>query len=206
MNPPPLPAQPFTRMQPKKPSNQWISILVTALLTFVITSAGWLLAGGVAGISSFFAGAVDDFTGTPFRVSFEEEFPQTINKGEVVTLAAFVEPNESEVESAVLSRIDIQQSIFDCFELVEIRPEPKPRFELLYGYKCYRLDDPVKLDAGDVQVVEIELRAVTPVNVVGDIDFCTPTESFATVSLDLTVVDPDPPPGWEEMAEAGMAE
>ena len=167
------------------------SVILTAVITAAVTSLLWLVVGGVAFMfwksssdigSSGFDFDHTSFMGEPFQVEFNA--PSTAKVGETFTLS--ITATNMGDEKTTLNSIDIYDELLDGFEVVRISPGSTEKMDLM-NFRSHYFSG-LNLDAGESTTVSFELKAVKPGMWSGDVDCCTPSESFssATVAIEVT--------------------
>lgn len=178
--PPPLP--PSERSHPKR------NILLTASITFVATSAFWLVIWFVAAepVDRFIEKLANEFDSLidfhPDFVVVPPDMPPSMNVGDTADLVYIVQNPGSnvvtlasiDVDTDVLKRIDLTR-INEHTELSSLRSD-------IDGYIKYDFPD-IKLLPGTETTMTIAIRATGTGMAVGVIDFCDREDSFVTTSL-----------------------
>jgi len=152
-----------------------LTIVVTALVTAVVTSAVWVL--GIAIAYRYFISEPP-----PFAVQVDR--PGEVKLGETVELRVKVSnPTQADLE---LGSIDVYDSLLEGFTLVETEPTPTEKSHVLDFSSFYfsRVISP-----GKTLEVIFRLKAAKAGTWTGDIDCCTPGEKFVTTSVTMLVRD-----------------
>jgi uncharacterized repeat protein (TIGR01451 family) len=162
------------------------TVILTAVITAAVTSLLWLAVGGVAFMiwkdTSDISFGDTSLLGEPFQVEFDA--PSTVKAGETFTLS--ITATNIGDDKTTLNSIDIYDELSDGFEVVRISPSSSEKMDL-FNFRSYYFEG-LGLDAGESTTVSFELKAVKPGNWIGDVDCCTPSESFSssTVAIEVT--------------------
>lgn len=148
-------------------------IVLTALVTFALTSVFWIAC--LIGAYMFWVNHQPDFLVTV-------DSPDRVFEGDVFELSATVEnPTDG---SLTLGSIDIYDSFIDGFEVVQVDPEPAS-MDPSFGFATFYFSQ--ELPPGAIHTFVFKLRAVEAGVWTGDVDFCTPMENFVTATKTIVV-------------------
>ena len=120
--------------------------------------------------------------GEPFQV--EVDAPPTVKAGETFTLS--ITATNIGDGRVSLNSIDLYDTLVEGFKVVQVSPRSSDQMNLMEFHSYYF--EGLNLDAGESTTVRFELKAVKPGDWSGDVDCCTPSESFssATVAIEVT--------------------
>lgn len=149
-------------------------ILLTAIITAIVTSMFWAVAGVFAYIA--FSGPA------PFAVSVDA--PDSVTVGEEFELAVTVQNVHD--TAAQLGSIDIYDSFLDGFDVVSVSPEPTEELGVL-DFRSFYFEE--ELGVNESTVVVYTLKAAQAGLWSGDVDCCTPSENFSTATAVVRVVE-----------------
>ncbi|MEM7697435.1 MAG: hypothetical protein AAF236_03415 [Verrucomicrobiota bacterium] len=156
--------------------NRGLVVLVTAVVTFALTTVFW---GIVVGALYFWSEA-----GEPeFVVSIDA--PTEVELGETFTLAIEVlNPTDGTLE---LGGIDIYDSFLDGFSVVSTDPPVSRSPMAIFGFETFETSE--TLDPKETHTFTLTLNPVKVGTWKGDFDICTPSEHFVTSVFTIVVID-----------------
>jgi hypothetical protein len=165
-------------------SSQTRSIVITAVISMVVTSALWVAGITVVGLAFFLASADDwpelEFVPPPFVVAVDG--PRYAAPGEIIDLELEVfNPTDTQLE---VSSIDVFNTFLNGFTVVQVKPKPEwdgafDEFTSFYFSK--------RLAPGRSFKVLLRLQAAKTGIWTGDIDFCDPYEAWVSSSVTIRV-------------------
>ncbi len=152
------------------------ALFITAIVTFVVTSAIWI-GVGAAGYHLLFR----DPPG--FEVTVDQ--PESVELGDRFSLTIRVaNPTGKPIR---LGSIDAYDDLLDGFEVLSTDPKPDSKQRLL-GFTSYYFKESIP-PSGDF-TFRLDLRAKEAGDWGGDIDCCTPGGNFVTHYTEIGVIDP----------------
>lgn len=154
-------------------------ILITALVTFLVTSMAWL---GLGGLGYFLMVREEP----AFHVTLDH--PDTVVVGEEFDLSVLVEGRNGKPLN--LDSMDFQDGLIDGFEVVSTDPKPGSRMRI-FGHTSYFLEPAAK--SASRYEFKLRLRAKETGFWSGDIDCCTPLGNFLTTYTSIDVEFPPAP-------------
>jgi len=150
-------------------------ILITAVITFIATSVVWLGVG--IALYKYWTEAPP-----PFNVTITH--PDTVKLRDTFFLEIEVENTSS--KSASLGSIDLYDELLDGFTVLSVEPEPNAK-EHRWGFATYYLKRSISPDESFTFTLELQADQLGYWS--GDIDSCTPFESFVTADASIEVID-----------------
>ncbi|WAC21620.1 hypothetical protein OVA24_09510 [Luteolibacter sp. SL250] len=159
-------------------------ILITALVTFLVTSMAWL---GIGGLGYFLMVREEP----AFHVTVDH--PDTVAVGEEFDLSVLVEGRGGKPLN--LGNIDFADGLLDGFEVVSAVPRPGSRTRA-FGLTSYYLEPAAK--SASRYEFKLRLRARETGFWAGDIDCCTPMGNFLTTHISIDVGFPPAAAGTPE--------
>jgi hypothetical protein len=157
-----------------------ITAAVTAVVTAVLTSIFWLT-GAVIAYRHFGKDA------PAFAVNAEA--PQEVALGKTFTLKLRVSnPSDEELE---LGSIDVYDSLLNGFTVVRVQPKPTDQ-DHFFDFSTFYFSK--SLVPGESFSVSLVLKAEEPGIWTGNVDFCTPEESYVSSSVTIRVRGDDKEP------------
>lgn len=157
------------------------AVILTAFITVICTSLLWMGVGVVAYKAWM---STDEWIGEDL-FSVELEAPAMVKVGELVTMQVTATNISEDLQT--LNSIDIYDSLLDGFELVRVSPKTNDDTNI-FDFRSFYFDD-LRLKPGESTTVTFELKAVKPGTWQGDVDCCTPMESFSTAIATIMVAD-----------------
>jgi len=155
-------------------------ILITVLITMFVTSAAWVGIGAV-GYWSLYK--------EPPRFDVAVDCPEEVVLGDVLT--AKVSVTNGGGTNLKLENLDVYTDLLLGFEILSVNPKPRTT-EKIVDYVSYGIARSLK--PGETFEFEIEMRAKEVGVWGGDIDACTPMQTFITHYTEIAVVDAAPTP------------
>lgn len=148
---------------------------MTAVVTFVATSAVWLGVGIV--LYKYWTA-----TPPPFNVTLTH--PDTVGVLDAFTLRIDIENSSS--KSASLGSIDLYDELLDGFTVLSVDPKEDSK-EHRWGFSTYYFKHSIPPHGSFT--FTLELQAAKSGYWSGDIDVCKPFGSFVTADASIDVVD-----------------
>ncbi|RYD24504.1 MAG: hypothetical protein EOP87_25980, partial [Verrucomicrobiaceae bacterium] len=146
-------------------------ILITALVTFLVTSMAWL---GIGGLGYYIM--VREEPG--FHVTVDH--PDTVAVGEEFDLSVLVESRTGKALN--LASIDFQDDLLGGFEVVSADPKPGSKTRM-FNLTTYYLAPSAR--SASRYEFKLRLRAKQTGFSSGDIDCCTPLGNFVTTHTSI---------------------
>ena len=159
-----------------------VAVILTACITLILTSILWM---GI-GLLIYKTWMSEDAWagGEPFGV--ELDAPVTAAVGEVFTMeVTATNPGDKTV---TLGSVDIYDTFLEGFEVLRVTPTPE-RDDGIFDFHSYFFEG-MPIEPGGSATVSFKLKAVKPGRWQGDVDCCTPMESFSTAVALIEVTGP----------------
>jgi len=161
--------------------NKTSLVVLTAFITFICTSILWV-GVGVVGYRAWLG--LDEWFGEEV-FGIELEAPMAVKMDDVFSLK--VKATNITEEFAELGSIDVYDSFLEGFEVLGVSPSSKSESGL-FGYRSFYFDG-LRMRPGESTTVTFELKAVKPGMWQGDVDCCTPSESFSSEAAAILVTE-----------------
>lgn len=146
---------------------------MTILITAILTSLCWM---------AVFAGVVYFYFSSPPPFQVRVDYPNRVAMGDSFPLVVHIS-NPSE-RTETLDSIDIYDSLLSGFEIESVTPVEDSRDRILNFHSfCFSY----LLDSATETEIVFTLKAQQKGYFGGDIDVCTPWQSFTTVSAGIVV-------------------
>lgn len=149
-----------------------VAIILTACITLIVSSIVWVGIGLL--VYKTWMSENSWIGDEPFDVELDS--PITAAVGEVFTMQ--VTATNLGDEAATLGSIDIYDTFLEGIEVLRVTPTPE-RNDGIFDFQSYFFDG-IRMEPGESATVTFKMKAVKPGRWQGDVDCCTPMESFST--------------------------
>ncbi|QTN31158.1 hypothetical protein HZ994_02060 [Akkermansiaceae bacterium] len=154
------------------------TILLTAIITMAVTSMVWL---GIGAVGYWLVSSESP------KFGLTVDHPDSVLVGEVFKLKVSVKNDGS--SAMKLADLDVYDELLDGFEIVSVTPKPRSTSKV-FGILTHEFSQ--SLAPAQSFGIEFELRAKDVGLWGGDIDACTPLQSFVTHYTEIEVLDAPP--------------